>query len=296
MADEKPDHAGRNVLAAGLALFVLLMGAMFAWEELREPDGARAAWLHGSQLVVEEFRYDEGDEVPRIAVLDAVTGKRVESRRPAYRTPFAVVNGRLWLVRREDGYGLEAWSLPKLETALTPDLKLADTSACSDGAVVRVKLTDGRYAVVDLADGKVLAERAVTCGHENPGVASERSGPYSAQRDGASERRLLLRGDVRIGANETFLEPQYVFAGDSGAALEVEGDVFVVHRVELGDNRAMRVSRVGAERVRWTTDLGALGSLERALLAPPSTLVIVGHDGLRALEAGSGKVLWRTGR
>jgi hypothetical protein len=41
--------------------------------------------------------------------------------------------------------------------------------------------------------------------------------------------------------------------------------------------------------------LGKSTSFERVLFAAPSTLVMVGHDGITTLDVATGKVLWRTG-
>ena len=47
--------------------------------------------------------------------------------------------------------------------------------------------------------------------------------------------------------------------------------------------------------MKWTVPLGRSTSLQRVLFAPPSTLVVVGHDGITTLDVTTGTVLWRTG-
>jgi len=286
---ERDENPGGRVFAIGLGAFVLIMGVLFAWGQLRSPDGARNAWLSGAHLVVEEFRLDEGDEDERIAVLDPATGKRLADRDPGELTAFGVVNGRLWLSRRREPYGLEAWSLPDLKTAISVDLQLAESSLCTDFAAARLKKTDGRYTVVDLSDGKVVADRAVGCAELRRSAADERTGRYGTQAEASSERRVLVRDEVRLGGSETFLEPRFL------AGLELEGDAFVVHRAALGENRQYRLSRVGEGAVKWTAELHRRGDVERAFLVPPSTLVVVAHSGIVAVDAKTGTALWRTG-
>ena len=298
---EKGDNSGAKIAVGSVLATVLLFAGMAICGRFSPPAGARNAWLEGQTLLVEEFRYDDGDEVPRLAVLDVKTGKRLADRAPDDLSTFAVAGDKVWLKDRRT-FHLEAWSVKDLKTALKLEafngVKAADANVCSDGSVARVALVDGRYAVVQLSDGQPVADRSVTCGGQGASAASSSTGSSRGTLDSAAEggtQRMKLRAaNQPLGGGETFLDPQYALA-PGGGALELDGDVFVFHRLQLGEDRRMKVSRVSAAGVKWSEAIGNSTSLERVLLAPPSTLVVVGHDGVTTLDATSGKVLWRTG-
>jgi hypothetical protein len=293
---ERKDTSGRDAIIFSLSLTAVLGVAVFMYQHFRSPDGARAAWLVGDLLVVEEFREDEDSAVSRLVVLDPRTGKRQGDRSPDGLSVFALAGGRLWLQADRAPYGIEGWGLPSLKTEITAELKAADSNVCSDGAYARVKLTDGTYAVLELGSGKVVGDREVSCrsshpsGAESSGASSR--GRLSSHREASSERMHLLAAETRLAGSSTFLEPRFLL--DEGRAVELDGDVFVLHRVELGNNRAMQLSRVG-ENVKWTVPIAEPGSVHAALLVKSETLVFVGHHGITTIDVQSGNVLWRTG-
>lgn len=302
-SDDK-DNTGKVSLIAGVGFTALVMAVAFGWEHYRGPDGAREAWLIGdSTVLVEEFRSGEDGDEERFVLHDLKTGKRLADRDPGDLSVLFVVNDRLWLHGRRD-YGLEAWSLKDLSTQVTAKqfqggVRPSDSSVCSDGRLARILLTDGHYAVIDLSTGKTLPEQDVKClSLSRPdaltgGVASA-LGQLGTPRDGASQRSKVTVGGAPYGGTETFLEPQFV-RGDDGQPVLVDADVFVVHRLQLGQDQRRQLTRVSADRARWTVGLGKSTSFERVLFAPPSTLVVVGHEGITTLDVATGTVLWRTG-
>jgi hypothetical protein len=283
--DQNPGHHVA-IFFGGLTLLAIIL--MFSWLYYRDPDGALDAWLDGERLIVRELRLDEGDEVERIAVVELRTGKRLADRSPGYLRPFAVRGDKIWLEGRD---GIEAWTTSDLKSVTLPKLPLANTNLCFDRGYVRLALTDGRYAVLDLVEAKQVPDRPVTCdtsGRGNSGLQSTTS--YgSSEREGDSQRMALRVRGARFGGSETFLEPYYV------ENVEADGDVFVVHRAQLGDNREMLLSRVGQGAKKWSVPLGDCGSTERVLWAPP-VLVLVGHHGIDTVDVTTGAALWRTGK
>ena len=293
------DNTGKISLIVGVGFTALVMAFAFAWSHYRGPDGAHDAWLAGDATVlVEEFRSGEDGDDERFVLQDLKTGKRLADRSPGDLDAMFVVGDKLWLHGRRD-YGLEAWSVKDLTTVVTAKqfqgMKPADSTVCTDGRLARLALTDGRFAVIDLQDGKVLAERDVQCSGRASRSSPTGSSPLvRTERDGASQRYVLKAGEHPFAGGATFLEPGFAIA-DDGRVVEHEGELFVIHRVQLGEDHRLQLSRVGSAAVKWTMPLGKSTSLQRVLFAPPATLVVVGHDGVTTLDVATGKVLWRTG-
>lgn len=298
MSDEKDENSGRGALVFGVGVTVAVMGLVFAWMHFRGPDGAHDAWLAKDSVLVEEFRDSEDGSYPRFVLHEPKTGKRLTDRGPGDLEPMFVVNGRLWLRGTRD-YGLEAWSIKDLSTLLSVKelggVKLSDSNVCTDGRFARMSLVDGHYVVVDLYEAKTVREREVRCSSPSrPSPLTSSSGDLRTERDGNSQRQRLTFASAPLGGDATFLEPQLA-AGEDGLPLSVEGDFFLVHRVQLGEDRRLQVTRIGAKATKWTVGLGTSTQIQRVLLAAPSTLIVVGRDGITTLDAATGKVLWRTG-
>ncbi len=298
MSDAKDENSGRGALIFGVVATVGVVGLMFAWMHFRGPDGAHDAWLAGDSVLVEEFREGEEGSYPRFVLHEPKTGKRLTERGPGDLEAMFVVNGRLWLHGTRD-FGLEAWSVKDLSTQVSvKDLggvKLSDSSVCTDGRFARMSLVDGHYVVVDLYEGKTVPEREVRCSSSSrPSPLTSSSGDLRAERDGNSQRQRLTFAKAPLGGDATFLEPQLA-VGEDGLPLSVEGDFFLVHRHQLGEDRRLQVTRIGAKATKWTVALGKSTQIQRVLLAAPSTLVVVGRDGITTVDAATGKVLWRTG-
>lgn len=299
---DKDDNSGKIALIGSVGVTALIMVVGLSWSHFRGPDGALEAWLVGDAVLVEEFRSTEDGTDERFVLHDLKTGKRLADRDPGDLSKLFVMGDRLWLYGRRD-YGLEAWSLKDLKTQVTArqfqGVRPSESSVCSDGVLARILLTDGHYAVLDLATGKTVPEQEVRCqSFSRPAPLSSGGGsplgPLGTPREGASQRSKVTVAGAPYGGAETFLEPQFVRT-DNGQAVVVDEDVFVVHRVQLGEDRRQQLTRVGQGRARWTVSLGTSTSFERVLFAPPSTLVMVGHEGVTTLDAATGKVLWRTG-
>ena len=126
---------------------------------------------------------------------------------------------------------------------------------------------------------------------------------YRFESAGAGERKRLALGSQRTtsaGSQDTFLEPRYLVAPESGKILVLPGreGVLVRHRSELGSGGVDLVSRVTfAGRKVWTRRLAPGAAVFHTIVHRDVVVLVVnleeGQDHIVALDWKTGKEVWR---